>query len=162
MRPLSVADAESMYSLNLDPEVLKYTGDKPFGSLEAAHDFLTSYDQYEKYGTGRFAVIEKTSSKFIGWCGLNYSTKKNEYDLGFRFFRQYWNQGFATETAKKCIDYGFDHLGLSGIIGRARKENLASIRVLEKAGMSFRQTFDFEEHEGVIYELIRFGGENNG
>lgn len=50
------------------------------------------YDQYEKFGVGRLAVIDKTTLKFIGWCGLKYNQDKNELDIGFRFYRNYWNK----------------------------------------------------------------------
>jgi RimJ/RimL family protein N-acetyltransferase len=153
MRKLTKEDANSFYTLNLDEEVLKYTGDKPFENLQASIDFLTSYDQYEKYGVGRLAVIDKATLKFIGWCGLKYSQDNNEYDIGFRFYRNYWNKGFATETAKKCLDFGFNELRIEKIVGRAMRENIGSIKVLEKIGMKFKESFDFEGQEGVIYEL---------
>ena len=155
MRKLTKDDAKDFYSLNLDKEVLKYTGDKPFKDVQTAIDFLTNYDQYEKYGVGRLAVIDKTTFKFMGWCGLKYNQDKNEYDIGFRFYRNYWNKGFATETAQKCLDFGFNKLGLEKIIGRAMKENVGSIKVLEKIGMRFKENFDFDGEEGVIYELIK-------
>jgi RimJ/RimL family protein N-acetyltransferase len=105
LRRLTSDYAEDFYALNLDKEVLKYTGDQPFEDIQTAKEFLTNYDQYEKYGVGRLAVIENATSKFIGWCGLKYNPDKDEYDIGFRFFRDYWNKGFATETAKRCIDF---------------------------------------------------------
>lgn len=153
MRPLILADANDFYTLNLDPEVLKFTGDKPFDHLRAATDFLSRYDQYEKYGVGRFTVLDKSNLEFIGWCGLKYSPDKNEYDIGFRFYRQHWNKGFATETAKKCLDFGLNQLHLTTIVGRAMAQNTASIKVLQKIGMTFRENFDFEGQKGVIYEL---------
>lgn len=153
MRRLSKEDAIDFFNLNLDKEVLKYTGDQPFENVQASIDFLTNYDQYEKYGVGRLAVIDKTTLKFIGWCGLKYSLEKNEYDIGFRFFKNFWNKGFATETAKKCLEYGFDKLKIDRIVGRAMKENIGSIKVLEKIGMKFKENFDFEGQSGVIYEL---------
>jgi [ribosomal protein S5]-alanine N-acetyltransferase len=153
MRKLTTEDAKDFYTLNLDEKVLKYTGDKPFENIQASIDFLTNYDQYEKYGVGRLAVIDKETSKFIGWCGLKYSQDKNEYDIGFRFYRNYWNKGYATETSKKCLNVGFTELGIEKIVGRAMKENIGSVKVLEKIGMTFKETFDFEGHEGVIYEL---------
>lgn len=152
MRKLKIEDAEDFYGLNLDEAVLKYTGDKPFENLQAATDFLANYDQYEKYGVGRLAVIDKSTSKFIGWCGLKYSNQKNEYDIGFRFFRNYWNKGYATETAKKCLEFGFEELKIQKIVGRAMKANVGSIKVLEKIGMNFKETFDFDGQEGLIYE----------
>ena len=61
MRKLTKEDAKDFYTLNLDEEVLKFTGDKPFKDLQTAIDFLTNYDQYEKYGVGRLAVIDKST-----------------------------------------------------------------------------------------------------
>lgn len=157
MRNLTIDDADDFYALNLDPEVIQYTGDLAFENVQVAKEFLNNYDQYEKYGVGRLAVIEKATSTFIGWCGLKYSEDKDEYDIGFRFFRPYWNKGFATETATKCLEFGFHELGISKIIGRAMRENSASIKVLEKIGMTFKETFDFDGHKGVIYEKINRG-----
>ena len=119
LRRLTIDDAEDFYALNLDKEVLKYTGDQSFENIRTSKDFLTNYDQYEKYGVGRLAVIEKATSKFIGWCGLKYNPDKDEYDIGFRFFRDYWNKGFATETAKRCLYFGFNELSIARIEGRA-------------------------------------------
>ena len=155
MRMLSKEDAIDLFNLNLDKEVLKYTGDQPFENIQAAINFLTNYDQYKKYGVGRLAVIEKTTIKFIGWCGLKYSHERNEYDIGFRFFKNSWNKGFATETAKKCLEYGFDEIKLDRIVGRAMKENIGSIKVLEKIGMKFIENFDFDGQSGVLYELTK-------
>ncbi|MEZ5106325.1 MAG: GNAT family N-acetyltransferase [Draconibacterium sp.] len=155
MRKLTKEDATHFYTLNLDKEVLKYTGDKPFENLQASVDFLTNYDQYEKYGVGRLAVIDKETSEFLGWCGLKFSEDKNEYDIGFRFYKKHWNKGFATETAKKCLDFGFNKLKIEKIVGRAMTENIGSIKVLEKIGMTLKENFDFEGQKGVIYELKR-------
>lgn len=155
MRKLTKEDATHFYTLNLDEEVLKYTGDKPFENLQASVDFLTNYDQYEKYGVGRLAVIDKETSEFLGWCGLKFSEDKNEYDIGFRFYKKHWNKGFATETAKKCLDFGFNKLKIEKIVGRAMTENIGSIKVLEKIGMTLKENFDFEGQKGVIYELKR-------
>jgi RimJ/RimL family protein N-acetyltransferase len=153
MRRLTKEDATNFYNLNLDKEVLKYTGDQPFKNLQSSIEFLTNYDQYDKYGVGRLAVIDKTTLKFIGWCGLKYSQEKNEFDIGFRFFKNYWNKGYATETAKKCLEFGFNKLKIETIVGRAMKENIGSIKVLEKIGMKFKENFDFDGQKGVIYEL---------
>ena len=161
MRKLTTEDAKDFYILNLDEEVLKLTGDKPFENIKASIDFLTKYNQYEKHGVGRLAVIDKATAKFIGWCGLKYSQDKDEYDIGFRFYRDYWNRGYATETSKRCLDFGFNELGIEKIVGRAMKENLASIKVLKKIGMTFKENFDFEGREGVIYELKKINHSPN-
>jgi RimJ/RimL family protein N-acetyltransferase len=136
LREFQLSDDKSMFNLNADWDVIKYTGDPPFDSIEQAHNFIMNYSEYRRSGFGRWAVIQKEDDEFIGWCGL----KRNEQelvDIGFRFFKKYWGQGFATESAKICLKYGFEQLDLKEIIGRAADENLASIHVLKKLGMKF-------------------------
>ena len=146
----SDADAPGMFELNSDPLVLQYTGDLPFDSIEAARLFIEQYDQYRKNGFGRWTVRLKNSGEYLGWCGLRRADPGSEVDLGFRSLRRYWNKGYATEAARACVQYGFDTLGLGRIVGRARRDNHASIRVLEKIGMRFVQDIDFEGKAGLF------------
>lgn len=152
LRCMSVEDAADFYALNFDPDVVKYTGEGPFESVDAARTFLFQYDQYEKYGVGRLAVIEKNSGNYIGWCGLKYHPEEDVHDIGFRFFKKYWNQGFATETAARCLEHGFNELRLSCIVGHAMKENVGSIRVLEKIGMTYVRDIVMHDQPAVLYE----------
>lgn len=135
LRELNFSDAENFYKLNSDPDVVQFTGDNKFTSVKAAKIFLENYIEYEKYGYGRWAVLSKTDDKFLGWCGLKYN-EEQMVDLGFRFFKKHWGNGFATEAAKGCLNYGFSELHLETIVGRALKKNIASIKVLEKIGMT--------------------------
>jgi [ribosomal protein S5]-alanine N-acetyltransferase len=151
LREMTTADAEHLYLLNRDPEVIRYTGDKPFTDIQESERFLSNYDHYTKYGFGRWAVISKTDHMFLGWCGLKYTPELDEYDIGFRFFKAYWNMGYATESATASVETGFTKFGINEIVGRSRKENTASIRVLEKLRFTFLKEFDFNDHEGVIY-----------
>ena len=95
LRELNPKDAESLYRLNRDAKVLKYTGDPRFVSVTDAQRFLENYDHYKRSG--------------------------------------------------------LDTLQLSVLIGRAMKENTASIRVLEKIGLTYHRDFDVEGNDGVIY-----------
>lgn len=153
-REFSSEDANVMFDLNSDPEVLKYTGDQAFHSVEDARIFLENYDHYALHGFGRWAVIQKSTGNFIGWCGLKYSVSTDEVDIGFRFFKATWNQGFATEAAKKCLQFGFDSYGIKLIVGRAMEANIASVKVLEKLGLRYLKSFNFDSKDGVIYEIL--------
>lgn len=136
LREFELSDSEEFYKLNSDEEVIRYTGDSAFDSVESASVFLSKYKDYKTNGYGRWAVIDKESSAFLGWCGLKYH-EEGFTDIGFRFHRKYWGFGYATESAKAVIDYGFESLDLSEIIGRSAQDNLASIRVLEKIGLKY-------------------------
>ena len=153
LRQFEISDADNFYELNLNPNVIKYTGNSAFKDIDEAKEFLENYSDYQRNGFGRWAVIEKSTNQFLGWCGLKYDEKLDETDIGFRFFEHFWNQGFAKESAKACIDYGFNELNLKTIVGRAMKENLASIKVLEKIRFQYDRDFDFEGKEGVIYRI---------
>lgn len=153
LREFDVADASFFFELNASHEVLKYTGDKPFESLDAAKIFLQNYTEYQLHGMGRWLCILKETLSPLGWCGLRFQTKTKEVDLGFRFLQKYWNKGFATEAAKACIGYGFEHLQLDEITGRAMIQNEASIVVLKKIGMKFIGNFEFDLHPGAKYSI---------
>ena len=151
LREIVEADAEVMYELNRDWEVIQYTGDVAFTNVENALDFIQKYDQYDKFGMGRWAVVFKDSGIVTGWCGLKYHPENGDVDLGYRFFKKYWGQGIATETSLGCIEYGFNTLNLKKIIARAMNANPASIRVMEKCGMKYECEYEEEGVPGVQY-----------
>ncbi len=153
LREFEVADAPSYYELNQDPEVLRYTGDAPFPTLESAVDFLRNYDHYAKYGYGRWTVLLRETGELIGWCGLKYLSDVEEVDLGYRFFQKHWRKGYATESGKACVQYGFEDVKLPFIVGRAMKGNIGSIRVLENCGMTWWKDCILEGHPSVYYRI---------
>ena len=150
MREFRDEDAVGMYQLNSDPDVIRYTGDDPFASIEAAREFIWSYDAYAKTGCGRLTILLKDTMQYAGWCGLKYDSDSSETDLGFRLHKKFWNKGYATEASLKCVDFGFMELGLYKIVGRAMQENKASINVLIKVGMTFEK--EFEAHGGICVQ----------
>ena len=153
LREMNLDDAKSCYELNLNPNVIRYTGDSAFKNVEEAREFLKNYQDYKLNGFGRWAVIEKTEARFIGWCGLKFDEVKNETDIGFRLFEEEWNKGYATESASACLQYGFKNLNLKRIVGRAMKENIGSIKVLEKIGLKYERDIELDAKEAVIYTI---------
>lgn len=153
LRPFTVEDATIMYALNSDPEVLKYTGDKQFESIAETRRFLEAYDQYQKYKVGRLIVISKEDKEIVGWCGLKFHPDTGDYDLGYRFFQKHWGKGYASEAARACITEGFESLKLNRIIGRVRKENSNSIRVLRKLGMQHVEDYLEDAKNWQLFEL---------
>lgn len=153
LREFTVEDAADMYQLNSDIEVVQYTGDASFESIAASRKFLQNYDAYEKYGMGRWLVTRKSDQACLGWCGLKMH-KGNWVDLGYRFFKKYWNKGYATEASQGCLAYGFRDLGLTEIYATVFPANKASSRVLEKLGFRFIKKKE-DEYLGacLFYEL---------
>ena len=153
-REFDIADAEFFYYLNNDWEVMKYTGDVAFISLEDSRIFLENYNPYVNSGFGRWSVILKETNELIGWCGLK-QLDENTVDLGYRFPQKYWGKGYGTESSKKSIEIGFEKYNLVEIIGRTAKANKKSIRILEKIGMTFWKEEGCEGIEDSVFYKIK-------
>lgn len=148
LRELLAEDETAMFELDSDPEVHRYVGNSPVESIEQIQDIIEFIQkQYEENGVGRWAVIEKSSNKFIGWAGLKLfknemNNHSNFYELGYRFIKSYWGKGYATEAAKASVKYGIEQLGVKEIYAMTDVENINSKKVLEKVGFKYIETFD--------------------
>ncbi|HEX5653210.1 MAG TPA: GNAT family N-acetyltransferase [Chitinophagaceae bacterium] len=153
-RLFTVEDAGLIYQLNLDPEVTRFTHD-PIPSLDEARQVLENniLPQYALYNHGRWAVHLKPGLEFMGWCGLKFRAERKEVDLGYRFMKQYWGKGYATEAAWNSARYGFERLGLQRIVAWAEHGNTASLRVIEKCGMQYMGEEIIDGHPAKRYEL---------
>ena len=76
LREFLASDGIHFYHLNNDEEVIRYTGNEPFDSLEDAMNFIKNYSDYKRNGYGRWAVCLKETNEFLGWCGLKYENEK--------------------------------------------------------------------------------------
>lgn len=153
LREFVEKDAMHFFEINNDPDVIKYTGDGPFNSMEEATNFLKNYEEYKKNNMGRWAVCLKNSDEFLGWCGLKYHPDKKIVEVGFRFYKKHWNKGYATEAAKASIDYGFKHLKLMEIYAHAHVKNYMSHKVIEKCGMQYVKQFDYDGIPANLYKI---------
>jgi RimJ/RimL family protein N-acetyltransferase len=79
--------------------------------------------------------VRRDTGRYIGWFTLKYIPDTVEVEVGYRLLRNAWGRGFATEGARELVRYGFDDLGLHRIVGLTHRDNAASQRVLQKAGL---------------------------
>jgi ribosomal-protein-alanine N-acetyltransferase len=154
LRRLTEADAPLVLSLNSDPEVLKYLHEPQLKDEAHAAEIIRTIilPQYEN-NLGRWAMHTKEKNEFIGWCGLKNMPELGEIDLGYRLKPTAWGKKYATEAAAHTIIYGFDKLGLEVITGRAHIENIASLKVLEKIGMTFIREEVVDDCPVKTYEI---------
>lgn len=86
---------------------------------------------------GIFAVICKDNKQLIGEAGLFDSfSNPNQLELGYILKSDYWRKGFGTEICKGLIHYGFSKLNLQKMVARMYQENLASVQLSRKCGMT--------------------------
>ncbi|MES2005141.1 MAG: GNAT family N-acetyltransferase [Bacteroidota bacterium] len=154
-REFTTDDAPLLLLLNSDPEVVKYVHELPLTDEATALGTLTKniLPQYAQNGFGRWAVHLKENNAFIGWCGLKFRPERDEIDLGYRFIRKYWGQGYASEAAKACIAFGFAQYHIPLLTAMAHIENTASLKVIEKCGFQFRQFEEVDSCPVKVYQL---------
>ena len=135
-----------MYRLFGDAEVMH------FGSgvqtLEWVQDWLVGClaNDYQKWGFGKWAVVEKSHRETIGYCGLSCINIDGqlEVDIGYRLVRSAWGHGYATDAVIAVRDYSFNVICLPRLIATIDPHNLASVHVAEKAGMRYEKDVMFE------------------
>ena len=95
------------------------------------------------------------SGEIIGAAGLQHLEGGPEVEVGYRFLRTHWGRGYATESARASLAFGFEELGLDRIVAVALETNVASRRVLEKCDMQETGLVHVYGLEHVKYELGR-------
>lgn len=138
MRAHEPRDAEALYRLNSNPQVLRLAHEPPMPSVEAAREGIETYPDWDAHGFGRWACVLRSAgedSAPIGFCGLKYLDDLGEIDIGYRFLPEYWGRGLATEAGLATLAFGFETLDLETIVAYVLPENAASRRVLTKLGL---------------------------
>jgi len=148
-------DLQIMFTLSLDPDVIKYA-DTPVKDLDEARQRLEQgpLSDYEKYGYGRFAVELKETGKVIGFCGIKYLPEIDLPEVGYRYLKEYWGRGIGTEAARACVDFARDDLKIEKLVALIIPENIASIKVAEKLGMSRGPLIHIYDVDAYQYEMM--------
>jgi ribosomal-protein-alanine N-acetyltransferase len=157
LRDLEPSDAGNIFDLDSDPKVHEFLGKKPLTDISQAKRVVeTVREQYKKYGIGRWAVEDRLTGQFLGWCGLKYEENVRDFsyvDIGYRLKPEFWGRGVATETALASLNYGFEQLNLDRICGAADANHDASIAVLKKIGLQYSESFVFNGELCNFYAL---------
>jgi len=154
LRLFTEDDLQIMFALNADPEVVKYA-DAPIKTLEEAKQRLDQGPllDYEKYGYGRFAVELKETSEVIGFCGIKYIPEIDLPEVGYLYLKEYWGRGIGTEAAKVCVEFARDDLKIKKLVALIMPENVASIRLAEKPGMTKGPLIHVFDVDALQYEM---------
>jgi len=109
------------------------------------HDILPRFlDYYERFaGFGFWAAIEKATGDFLGWFHFRppEGAGPEVAELGYRLRKSAWGKGYATEASRALIRKGFTELGVQRVVASTYQDNLASRRVMEKAGLTLVRTY---------------------
>src|SRR5262249_10268897 len=139
-----------------DTETMKYYP-RRFNRDDAIDWVQRNLERYRRDGFSLYAVMLKTSDEVIGDCGLIRQDVEGEsmIEVAYHFRRDCWGHGYATEAAKRCMTYAFEHLGASKVVSLIRAENVPSRRVAERNGMTVERQVMFHEAPHLLYTTRR-------
>jgi RimJ/RimL family protein N-acetyltransferase len=141
LRRLSIEDAEFILVLLNEPGWLRFIGDKGVRNLDDARGYITSgpVDSYARHGFGLYHTATRADGKPIGICGLIKRPTLEDVDIGFAFTESVWGRGYATEAGLAVKHHAKHDIGLTRLVAITDPDNAASIKVLERLGLAFRE-----------------------
>ena len=159
LKRFTEGDTDLLFQLDGDADVMKYITLGIPRTIEEIIEksmprILESYQKESDFGI--FAAYLNNSDEYIGCFQFEPDKEfKEAIEIGWRLKKQHWENGYATEVAIALVEKGIK-MGKT-IVARTMIENLASIRVMEKAGLEFEKEFwgDYEPHSGspdVLYK----------
>jgi ribosomal-protein-alanine N-acetyltransferase len=145
-------DLERLVALYGDPRVARFLSvdGRPWPRERSVGAFEHFVRQWQEYGFGPWAAIDRRTGGWLGQVGLNELPRwpgPDKVEVGWDLHPSVWGQGLATEGARAALGYGFEAVGLERIISTARADNAASRRVMEKCGLAFQEEFT---HKGAL------------
>lgn len=151
LRGLEPADAPAMFDYASDPELTRHVIFTTHRSPDEALAVIVRINEQQAAGALlMWGVTLNGDDRLVGTCGFGHFWPEHaRAELGYVLGRRLWGHGLMTEAVRAVIDFGFETLGLNRIEARCFVPNVASARVMEKAGMRF---------EGILREQIHAKG----
>jgi RimJ/RimL family protein N-acetyltransferase len=139
-------DLDALVCVYGDPDAMRWVGEGVALTLEQCRNWLrVTESNYQTRGYGMFALEDRVTSDVVGFCGLVHPNAQVDAELKYALKRQCWGRGRATDAAKALLAHGAREHGLQRVIAAAAPDNLASHRVLLKAGMTPAGTRDNDD-----------------
>ena len=149
-------DFEPYAKICADPDVMRYLGEgKPLARSEAWRQLAMILGHWRLRGYGLWAVEERATGHLIGRIGHFNPEGWPGFELGWVLGRPYWGRGYATEGARRALDYAFTELGRDRVISLIYPANAASIRVAERIGETLEGRTSLFGHEALVYSIHR-------
>ena len=144
IRELSKDDVNVIFEMYSDKDAMKYRGSKPFENIEEAHIMIQKVFENIKNKTEyRYAIVEKCSNELIGTFLIT-PLSDLECLVGFSIGKKFWRLGNGFGVMSLMLEY-LSSLKYQKAIGLIKKENIPSIRLVEKLQFKLVEQMDYPE-----------------
>jgi ribosomal-protein-alanine N-acetyltransferase len=111
-------------------------------------------DHWDRLGYGLWVFRDRADGRFVGRAGLHntHVGGDDEVELAYALMAEYWGKGLATEMAQEIVTLAFERLGMTDVVCFTLTTNLASQRIMEKAGFEYERDV---VHAGLPHVLYR-------
>ena len=152
LRPLTIEDAPSMFEYTSNPEVTKYVLWDAHQTIDDTISFIQNYAliKYQDQQTDPLGICLKNdlgklkAGTVIGTVGCFWTPGNGKHnkrmELGYALSPEAWGHGIMAEAANAVILWTFKNMDVVRVQAHVKDENLQSVRVLEKIGMSYEGT----------------------
>lgn len=135
LRPYKSDEAPLLHTIYGDLRIVFWR--KQPATLEEAEQWLIQNEEHAKKGMGLWAVFERETEKFVGQMLLQPLPETGEPEIGYHFHIAEQGKGYATEAAKRLLEYGFCELKLPRIVAVILPDNMPSQAVMKKMGLPY-------------------------
>ncbi|HEX9960751.1 MAG TPA: GNAT family N-acetyltransferase [Pyrinomonadaceae bacterium] len=154
-------DKQDFIRLFTDAAVMKHVGDGVLTAEQTEAFWQKLFEKLYPQNFNIWAVFAKGDSAYVGHVGIYpRPTRKEDWEFVYFLDRNAWGKGYATEIARRIIEFGFEELNLPEVFATVDDAHSASIRVLEKAGMSLKNYEYDEQGRFSVYSVRRFHHED--
>lgn len=153
MRPMQEADFEPLWAIWSEEAVRRYLISLP----ETRADFRGMFDYMLEMASrlGMWTLVEKGVGEVFGRCGFYDFGAEQIPEVAFLLSERYWGRGLGTEAAQAALGCGFQERGWARIVALVRPDNLRSLSVIKKLGMTPAGTIDLKGWKAEIHEILR-------
>lgn len=163
LRPLREADAQSVYAIRSDPQVMRYHSSAPWTSIEPAIALIARDTAAMASGEQlRLGLTIAANTTLVGSCCLFDLDRANRRaEIGYELHRSHWGYGYMHEALQALLDFAFSTMLLNRIEADIHPDNLASARTLERLGfqreglLRERWFVEGEVSDTVLYGLLQ-------
>jgi ribosomal-protein-alanine N-acetyltransferase len=153
LRALTLEDAPAAFDIYGDPEVMRHVAGGPVADIAATEAVVQQIIAHQRlHGYSWWGVVERATGELVGDAGLySFEGTGPGVEVGYTFRRDAWGKGYATESARACLQAAFGPLELERVRAVVLPENIASVRVLEKIGMRHDGTVRYRGDEWMHF-----------